>query len=192
MTNKHFNAVIIGAGAGGGIVAKELTTAGLSVLLLERGKWYTYDDTYNDDLASQRTFPLYCGYGPDNKNYRRVFRNEKGEWKTVLPNNWDYGNNAACVGGGTLSYGAMGWRFMPEDFHLKSIFGDVRELILVIGQSHTTIWNLSTKKQNMKLAFRAMIQICFQNHHERINFQCQGLYITKKELFWKLQHTGLD
>ena len=125
MTNKHFNAVIIGAGAGGGIVAKELTTAGLSVLLLERGKWYTYDDTYNDDLASQRTFPLYCGYGPDNKNYRRVFRNEKGEWNTVLPNNWDYGNNAACVGGGTLSYGAMGWRFMPEDFHLKSIFGDV-------------------------------------------------------------------
>ena len=125
MANKHVNAIIVGAGAGGGIVAKELTTAGLSVVLFERGKWYKYDDVYNDDLASQRSFPLYCGYGPDNQHYRRVVRDENGGWRIVLPNTWDYGNNAACVGGGTLSYGAMGWRFMPEDFHLKSKFGAI-------------------------------------------------------------------
>jgi len=125
MRNKHVNAIIIGAGAGGGIVAKELTTAGLSVVMFERGKWYKYDDTYNDDLASQRSFPLYCGYGPDNQHYRRVVADGNGGWRIVLPNTWDYGNNAACVGGGSLSYGAMAWRFMPEDFHLKSIFGKV-------------------------------------------------------------------
>src|ERR1022692_2096545 len=34
------NAVVVGAGAAGGIVAKELAEAGLSVVLLERGKWY--------------------------------------------------------------------------------------------------------------------------------------------------------
>ena len=38
---KRVNAVVIGAGAAGGIVAKELSAAGLSVVLLERGKWYT-------------------------------------------------------------------------------------------------------------------------------------------------------
>ena len=38
---KRVNAVVVGAGAAGGIVAKELATAGLSVVLLERGKWYT-------------------------------------------------------------------------------------------------------------------------------------------------------
>jgi choline dehydrogenase-like flavoprotein len=125
MGNKHVNAVIIGAGAGGGIVAKELTGAGMSVVIFERGKWYTYDELYNDELTSQRTFPLYCGYGPDNKNYRRVVPNGNGGWNVVLPNSWDYGNNAACVGGGTLSYGAMGWRFMPEDFRLKTILGNI-------------------------------------------------------------------
>ena len=38
------NAVVIGAGAAGGIVAKELAVAGLSVVVLERGKWYTSHD----------------------------------------------------------------------------------------------------------------------------------------------------
>ena len=37
---KRVDAVVIGAGAGGGIVAKELATSGLSVVLLERGRWY--------------------------------------------------------------------------------------------------------------------------------------------------------
>jgi len=36
---KHVNAIVIGAGAGGGIVAKQVATAGLSVVLLERGPW---------------------------------------------------------------------------------------------------------------------------------------------------------
>jgi choline dehydrogenase-like flavoprotein len=36
MKNRHVNAIIIGAGAGGGVVAKELSTAGMSVVLFER------------------------------------------------------------------------------------------------------------------------------------------------------------
>ena len=40
MALKHVNAVIVGAGAGGGVAAKELAAGGLSVVLLERGKWY--------------------------------------------------------------------------------------------------------------------------------------------------------
>ena len=39
MTNNVFDAVVVGSGAGGGIVAKELTAAGWSVVLLERGPW---------------------------------------------------------------------------------------------------------------------------------------------------------
>jgi len=122
---KHVNAVIVGAGAGGGVVAKELATAGLTVVLLERGKWYTFDEHTNDELISQRTFPLACAYGPDNERYRRVAPDGKGGWHTVVPNTWDYGNNAACVGGGTLSYGAMAWRFLPDDFRLKSKYGHI-------------------------------------------------------------------
>jgi choline dehydrogenase-like flavoprotein len=50
-----------------------------------------------------------------------------GEWRVVIPREWSYNNNAACVGGGTLSYGAMGWRFMPEDFMMRSTYGDVED-----------------------------------------------------------------
>ncbi len=55
MALKHVNAVIVGSGAGGGVVAKELATAGLSVVLLERGKWYSAADCRKDDLRNQRT-----------------------------------------------------------------------------------------------------------------------------------------
>ncbi len=39
MANRHVDAVIVGAGAGGGAVAKELSEGGLSVVVLERGGW---------------------------------------------------------------------------------------------------------------------------------------------------------
>ncbi|MBN2348564.1 MAG: GMC family oxidoreductase [Bacteroidales bacterium] len=125
MANKHVNVVVIGAGAGGGIVAKELSVAGLSVILFERGKWQTFFDHDNDELISQRSFPLKCAYGPDNERYWRVVQSGIDSWRIAYPNEWPYGNNAACVGGGTLSYGAMAWRFMPEDFTLRSTYGHV-------------------------------------------------------------------
>ena len=70
MGNKHVNAIVVGAGAGGGIVAKELSVAGLSVVLFERGGWVTFDDTDTDELKSQRTTVLGAAYGPDDQRYR--------------------------------------------------------------------------------------------------------------------------
>ena len=43
----------------------------------------------------------------------------------VLPSEGAYSNNAACVGSGTVSYGAMAWRFMEKDFKMKSTYGHV-------------------------------------------------------------------
>ncbi len=125
MANKHVNAIVVGAGAGGGIVAKELSVAGLSVVLFERGGWATYDDTDTDELISQRTTVLGNAYGPDDQRHRRVVVNVDGSTKIVLPSEGGYNNNAACVGSGTVSYGAMAWRFMQEDFKLKTTYGHV-------------------------------------------------------------------
>lgn len=125
MKNKHVNAIVIGAGAGGGVVAKEMSVAGMSVVLFERGGWAHFDDHNHDELLSQRTTVLGNAYGPDNQRYRRVFVNQDGTSQVVLPSEWLYNNNAACVGSGTVSYGAMGWRFMEEDFKMKSIYGHV-------------------------------------------------------------------
>ena len=130
MSFPKVNAVIVGAGAGGGIVAKELALAGLSVVLLERGDWPRYDEHNDDELWSQRTPALGNPFGPDDRRHRRVFVNPNGFTRIVLPSEGDYSNNAGCIGGGTASYGAMAWRFMPQDFRLRSTYGGVKDSTL--------------------------------------------------------------
>ena len=125
MSNKHVNAIIVGAGAGGGVVAKELAVQGLSVVLFERGGWPDYDANINDELISQRTQVLGSAFGPDHLKHPRVSIWADGSRHRVTPIKGGYGHNAACVGSGTVSYGAMAWRFMPEDFKLKSTYGHV-------------------------------------------------------------------
>jgi choline dehydrogenase-like flavoprotein len=117
------NAVVIGAGAGGGVVAKELAQAGLSVVLLERGRWYTAADCRKDDLRNQRTTVLGNGFGPEDEGNPRVLVDLEGRERIIAPSEGAYSNNAACVGGGTLSYGAMAWRYMAQDFRMKSTYG---------------------------------------------------------------------
>ena len=104
---------------------QELAEAGLSVVLLERGGWVNYDEHNDDELWSQRTPALGNPFGPDDQRYRRVIANADGSTRIVLPSEGSYNNVAACVGSGTVSYGAMAWRFMPQDFRLRSTYGDV-------------------------------------------------------------------
>src|ERR1019366_786104 len=100
MALKHVNAVIVGAGAGGGIVAKKLASGGLSVVLLERGQWLTANDCPNEDRNP------------------RVVVDLNGRERVVLPSEGSYSNNAACVGGGTFTYGAQAWRYQEKDFRM--------------------------------------------------------------------------
>ncbi len=51
MALPRVNAVVIGAGAGGGVVAKELAEAGLSVVLLERGTTLTVNTTASSNCC---------------------------------------------------------------------------------------------------------------------------------------------
>jgi choline dehydrogenase-like flavoprotein len=48
---------------------------------------------------------------------------QKGEVHTALASEGAYQNDAACVGGGTLSYGAQAWRYLPQDFRMRSTYG---------------------------------------------------------------------
>ncbi len=117
------DAVVIGAGAGGGVVAKELAVNGINVVLLERGKWYTPNDCRKDDLRNQRTTILGNNTGPEDEGNPRVVVDRQGRERIVAPSDGGYNNNAACVGGGTATYGAMAWRFHPLDFRMKSEYG---------------------------------------------------------------------
>jgi choline dehydrogenase-like flavoprotein len=125
MALQRVNAVVVGAGAGGGIVAKELAEAGLHVALLERGKWYTAFDDRKDDLRNERNSTLGTGAGPDEEKFPRVIVDAGGREHVSWPPDSDYQNNAGCVGGGTATYGAMTWRYMEKDFRMRSTYGAV-------------------------------------------------------------------
>ncbi len=118
------DAVIVGAGGGGGVVAYELARAGWKVALLERGRRQRFAETGHDELRSQRTTVLGNAFGPDDQRFVRIVKSGE-DWKRVLPSEGAYNNIASCVGGGTFSYGAMAWRFHPKDFAMRSTYGAV-------------------------------------------------------------------
>jgi choline dehydrogenase-like flavoprotein len=123
--DKDVQAIVVGAGAGGGVAAKVLATAGIRTVLFERGGWPSYDAHINDELISQRMQVLGSAFGPDWDKHPRVYIREDGARATIHAGNGNYNHVAACVGSGTASYGAMAWRFMPEDFRLRSTYGAV-------------------------------------------------------------------
>jgi choline dehydrogenase-like flavoprotein len=118
----HYDVIVIGAGAGGGIAAGILAEAGKRVLLLERGRKLGFDDVPRDHLRNQRMSLYGHNAGPDINHNPRVVEDTSGE-HTVPPHDFRYNANAACVGSGTLVYGAQAWRFMPQDFRMASIYG---------------------------------------------------------------------
>jgi choline dehydrogenase-like flavoprotein len=118
-----YDAIIIGTGAAGGIVAGVLAEAGIQVLLLERGPSLSFSDVGRDHLRNQRLSVYGHNAGPEIEGNPRVFVDPQGSPRQVRPHEPGYHNNAACVGGGTRVYGAQAWRFMPEDFRMASLYG---------------------------------------------------------------------
>ena len=114
------DAVIVGLGWTGSILAHELTDAGLDVVAIERGPWR---DTASD-------FPI--SYAQDEWRYRLqhelflrpaqttvTFRNNAGQ--TALPvRNWGAFMLGNGVGGGGLHWNAETFRFLPSDFLTRS------------------------------------------------------------------------
>ena len=118
----HYDAIVIGAGAGGGVAAGILAEAGKRVLLLERGRNLTFEDVGRDHLRNQRLSYYGHNAGPDIEGNPRVFEDFNGQ-HLIAPHSGYYLGNAATVGGGTRVYAAQAWRFMPQDFRMASIYG---------------------------------------------------------------------
>jgi choline dehydrogenase-like flavoprotein len=102
------DACIVGSGAAGGVLAKELAEAGMSVVVLEAGEWLdTRTDYVNDELSMLGRFDwddLRITDGADPLRLGRV-------------------NTGRAVGGTTVHYTAMALRLDPSDFHVASTDG---------------------------------------------------------------------
>lgn len=119
----RWDAIVVGAGAGGGIAAHVLTQAGKKVLLIERGRWLSYTDERRDHLRNHRLSRYGHNTGPDLEGNPRVHIDPHGHRRVVQPHHGEYNNNASCVGSGTLVYGGQAWRFHPLDFRMASTYG---------------------------------------------------------------------
>jgi len=119
----HWDVVIAGAGAGGGVAAYVLAAAGKRVLLLDRGRWLDFATTGRDHLRNHRLATYGHNTGPELVGNPRVFVDVHGTEHVVAPNSSDYHHNASAVGGGTVVYGGQAWRFHPLDFRMASTYG---------------------------------------------------------------------
>lgn len=100
--------VIIGCGAGGGVIAKELGEAGLSVVVLEAGKRFNPATDYTTDQAD---FELHAPSAFDPQDPRRDLYTTSGA------KGFQY-NRVKGVGGSTLHYLAISPRFHESDFRV--------------------------------------------------------------------------
>ncbi len=107
------DAVIVGVGAVGGIVAAELAKSGMKVIGLERGPRLTTQDFSGlDELRYFQRQDL----RPNVKKQPVTWRpDDKTDAKPL--SNLNYGNQA---GGGTVHYGALSWRLHEDDFRARS------------------------------------------------------------------------
>jgi choline dehydrogenase-like flavoprotein len=120
----HYDCIVVGAGAAGGIMAAVIAEAGKRVLLVERGDLMSYaTDGRRDHLRNQRLAVYGHNAGPDVLGNPRVLVEPTGGRRLLRPHEAGYSNNAAAVGGGTVVYGAQAWRFLPDDFRMASRYG---------------------------------------------------------------------
>jgi choline dehydrogenase-like flavoprotein len=119
----HYDAIIVGAGLAGGILAGVLAEGGRRVLLLERGAALAYDDVPGDHLRNHRLSLYGDNTTPDPGGHPRVFVDPSGRAHPVLPHDARYNLNAYTVGGGARVWGMQAWRFHPDDFRMASRYG---------------------------------------------------------------------
>jgi choline dehydrogenase-like flavoprotein len=115
------DACIVGSGAGGLVMARQLSRAGFQVVLLERGPWLHRQDFVEDEIAVKRRGLLW----PHVDEEPRTWRPDEHSVATPLSRETQLFSNAMCVGGATVHYSGLSWRFHESDFRVLSEEGPV-------------------------------------------------------------------
>jgi len=118
-----YDVVIIGSGASGGAVAYTLCEAGYKVAVLEKGRLLKREEFSKDELA-------YCRRDLVTPNlfdeYHTIEEKVEGKWVATptYESGWSFWNGN-IVGGSSNFMSGMLHRLHPDDFRLKSKYGDI-------------------------------------------------------------------
>ena len=118
-----YDIVIVGSGASGGAVAYTLCKAGYKVAILEKGRLINRNEFSKDELAYTRrniaTPNLY-------DEYHIIEEKVEGKWVATptYESGWSFWNGN-IVGGSSNFMSGMLHRLHPDDFKLKSKYGEI-------------------------------------------------------------------
>jgi choline dehydrogenase-like flavoprotein len=111
--------VVIGSGAGGGVLATDLALAGVKTVVLEAGKRYEIEDFVNDEWASFTQLSWLDT------------RTTSGDWQVAK----DFPNLPAwivkAVGGTTIHWAGASLRFHEHEFKARTTYGDIKGANLI-------------------------------------------------------------
>ena len=100
--------VIVGCGAAGGVLARELSRNGFSVVVLEQGPWKTAKEFDHNEYLNWNNAELVNDWRLQPNTFRKTPQDKANKQPAIL-----YGR---LVGGGPVHFTANYWRFREIDF----------------------------------------------------------------------------
>ena len=148
VNNKHADVVIVGMGAAGAILARELTEAGFTVLGIDKGPYYRSDDFWTkfDELR----YSTRGGLSPTMDTDPVTWRPNAQTPAQPLP--WAVGPQplnplwlppTPAVGGGSIHWACWAWRQHKEDFRQRSEWVERYGEDMFPEGSHIVDWPIS-------------------------------------------------
>ena len=118
-TRDEVDFVIVGSGSAGGIIAKELSAAGHSVVVLEQGPHLQATDFTHDEWGIDHNYDMKWS---TRQGYPQTFRKSENEEAELRDTVCGYAHN---VGGSSVHFSGNFWRFRPIDFIEASVRGAI-------------------------------------------------------------------
>jgi choline dehydrogenase-like flavoprotein len=120
-TSEAVDFVIVGSGSAGGIIAKELSSKGFDVVVMEQGPYRKAADFTHDEIDVMMNNSLVDG-GPEVSG--QTIRQDESE-EATSPDGENPAVYAQTVGGSSVHFTANFWRLRESDFKERSMFGSI-------------------------------------------------------------------